>query len=436
MIMENLSKGLHMQDGTSNVHLSLDAYLDEAFRILGHDQNGQLAIILKNSDRKVEVELPLIRDDGSILVARGFRVQHNNALGPFKGGLRYHPSVDIAHSEILASIMTWKTALLGLPFGGAKGGIRINPRDFSVRELASLTRKYVEKMHSIIGPETDIPAPDVGTSEREMGWIVDAYSRMYGHQPNVVTGKNVLLGGITGRREATGRGVAIVTAWAAEAEGLDLRNATVAIQGFGNVGSQAALTLRNMGARIVMISDASGSICNQRGLDVERLINHLHPPGIKRSIRDCRDCIPCDALSDDSEAALFQDVDILIPAALEGVLHENNASRVKARLIVEGANFPVTAHAERVLTSKGIRIIPDILANAGGVTVSYFEWCQNRQGTLWNQERVFEELKFWMHRSWTNLLETKRQYACNYRQAAYAIAIDRVKQVLEMRGFD
>jgi glutamate dehydrogenase (NAD(P)+) len=420
----------------SSLNVSLDSCLDDAFRLLGYDQKGQLATILKNADRKIEVEIPLVRDDGSIMVIRGFRVQHNNALGPFKGGLRYHPSVDVDHSAMLASIMTWKTALLGLPFGGAKGGLRINPRDFSVRELSSLTKKYVEKMNGLIGPEMDIPAPDVGTSEREMGWIVDAYSRMHSHQPNVVTGKHPLLGGIAGRREATGRGVAILTGWAAAAEGLDIQSATVAIQGFGNVGSHAALTLHEMGARIVSVSDASGSLYNAKGLDIPKLVQRLHPNGEKKSLRECRECVAYDAVSDSSDDALYQSVDILIPAALEAVIQEHNASRVRARLIVEGANFPITPAADRILMDQGCLVIPDILANAGGVTVSYFEWCQNRQGTLWNKERVFQELDFWLQRAWNHVLEIKARYACSYRQAAYVIAIDRVKQVLEMRGFD
>jgi glutamate dehydrogenase (NAD(P)+) len=425
-----------MASEPASLNVSLDGCLDDAFGILGYDQNGQLATILKNADRKIEVEIPLVRDDGSIMVIRGFRVQHNNALGPFKGGLRYHPTVDVDHSAMLASIMTWKTALLGLPFGGAKGGLRINPRDFSERELASVTKKYVEKMNGLIGPEMDIPAPDVGTSEREMGWIVDAYSRMHGHQPNVVTGKNPLLGGINGRREATGRGVAIIACWAAAAEGLDIQGAKVAIQGFGNVGSHAALTLHEMGARIVSVSDASGSLYHPEGLDIPRLVQQLHPNDHKKSLRDCQDCVAYVSMSESSDDALYQKVDILIPAALEAVIQEHNAPRVQARLIVEGANFPVTPAADRILGDQGCHVIPDILANAGGVTVSYFEWCQNRQGTLWNRERVFQELEFWLQRGWNHVLEIKAKYACSYRQAAYVIAIERVKQVLEMRGFD
>ncbi|HYX35645.1 MAG TPA: Glu/Leu/Phe/Val dehydrogenase dimerization domain-containing protein [Oligoflexus sp.] len=424
-----------MEASISRVHNSLNAYLDEAFQFLKCRSDDAQAILLKNSDRKVEVEIPLIRDDGSILVVRGYRVQHNNALGPFKGGLRYHPSVDLEHSEILASLMTWKTALLGLPFGGAKGGLRINPRDFSTRELETLTKRYVEKMHMLLGPAIDIPAPDIGTGEREMGWITEAYSKIYGYQPSVVTGKNVLLGGIDGRTEATGRGVAVIAGWAAKEEGITIRNATVAIQGFGNVGMHAALTLKAMGARIVSVSDASGTIHLREGLDIDELIRWIHQPGTYNDMASVKNRVTSDRFSEDSEEALYQDVDILIPAAIEGVIHQDNVAKVKAPLIVEGANSPITVEAEKTLIGRKAHIIPDIMANAGGVTVSYFEWCQNRQGALWDRKHVFEELNQWLNRAWMTLLDEKKKFECSYRQAAYIIAVDRVRKVMEMRGF-
>jgi glutamate dehydrogenase (NAD(P)+) len=424
-----------MNADVSNVHNSLFEYLDHAFHSLGFDTRGQTAALLRNPDRKVEVELPLVRDDGSILVVPGFRVQHNNALGPFKGGLRFHPSVDLEHSEILASLMTWKTALLGIPFGGAKGGIKINPRQFSARELEALTKKYVEKMHMVLGPFVDIPAPDLGTSEREMGWIAEAWSKIYGYRPEVVTGKNVLLGGIDGRREATGRGVGIISCWAAAEEGIDIRNASVAIQGFGNVGSEAARYLQQAGARIVAVSDASGAIYKKEGLNIDELLQVYRKVDHYFRLLDCGNRIPCDAASDDGDFPLYQDVDILIPAALEGVIHQGNVQKVNARLIVEGANSPVTVEAARILHNRGIPIIPDIMANAGGVTVSYFEWSQNRQGMLWKREQVFAELEKWMQRAWHALLDIKRKRGWSYREAAYHLAVDRVHKVLSMRGF-
>jgi glutamate dehydrogenase (NAD(P)+) len=434
-VLSHHPEGACMNAGISNVHNSLVEYLDEAFHSLGFDTSGQTAALLRNPDRKVEVELPLVRDDGSILVVPGFRVQHNNALGPFKGGLRFHPSVDLAHSEILASLMTWKTALLGLPFGGAKGGIKISPREFSVRELEALTKKYVEKMHMILGPFVDIPAPDLGTGEREMGWIAEAWSKIYGYRPEVVTGKNVLLGGIDGRREATGHGVGIISCWAAAEEGIDIRNATVAIQGFGNVGSAAALYLQKAGARIVAVSDASGAIYKKDGLNIEELIQVYRKADRHYHLLDCGNRMSSDTVSEDGNFPLYQDVDILIPAALEGVIHQDNVQKVSARLIVEGANSPVTVEAARTLQKLGIPIIPDIMANAGGVTVSYFEWSQNRQGLLWKREQVFTELEKWMQRAWLALLDIKRQRGWNYREAAYYLAVDRVHKVLGMRGF-
>jgi glutamate dehydrogenase (NAD(P)+) len=346
-----------------------------------------------------------------------------------------HPGVDLEHSEILASLMTWKTALLNLPYGGGKGGIQLNPKDFKPHELEVVTKRFVEKMHMLMGPHLDIPAPDMGTGEREMGWIVDAYSKIYGYQPAVVTGKNVQLGGIEGRREATGQGVAMVTGWATEEEGIALENATVAIQGFGNVGSEAALKLKEMGARIVSISDVRGTISRREGLDVKQLVKLLFETREVESVVDCAREIACDSVSEDNEASLFYEADILIPAALEGAIHSDNVSQVKARLIVEGANSPLTLQADRALEAEGRIVIPDIMANAGGVTVSYFEWCQNLQGLPWERSQVYKELDRWLKRAWDQLIKVKKMYRCSYREAAYFIAVDRVKSVIEMRGF-
>lgn len=424
-----------MDASISIVQESLHRSLEYALDKLGYRDDEHLMQLLKSSDRRIEVELPLRLSDGRLMVLRGYRVQHNAARGPYKGGLRYHPSVDIEHCELLASLMTWKTALLDLPFGGGKGGIRINPKEFSRLELETITKRFVEKTHMLLGPHLDVPAPDVGTGEREMGWIVQAYSKIYGHRPEVVTGKSPLLGGIEGRREATGRGVALATAWASRAEGLPLEKARVAIHGFGNVGSVAALTLHSMGARIVAVSDSKTTLLRRDGLDLPELIRLRDETGSCPDLKACAAHIPCDSVLSDSAAPLTSDADILIPSALEGVVHEANADEIKARLIVEGANSPLTWQADHILSKKGVAIIPDIFANAGGVTVSYFEWCQNLQGGRWEREKVDHELELWMQRAWHTLSDVRTREHCSYRQAAFIIAVDRVKKVLDMRGF-
>lgn len=419
----------------SHIQESLNRSLEEALDSLGYREDEHLKQLLKSSDRRIEVELPLSLPDGRRLALRGYRVQHNAARGPYKGGLRFHPSVDIEHCELLASLMTWKAALLDLPFGGGKGGIRINPRDFSAYELEIITKRFVEKMHMLLGPHLDIPAPDLGTGEREMGWIVEAYSKIHGHRPEVVTGKHLLLGGIDGRREATGRGVALATAWASQAVKQSLKGARVAVHGFGNVGSVAALTLQEMGAKIVAVSDSKSTLLRREGLDVAALIRLRYESQECSDLKACAKQISCDEVRGDSAAPLSADADILIPSALEGVLHEANADQVKARLIVEGANSPLTWQADHIFAKKGVTVIPDIFANAGGVTVSYFEWCQNLQGGRWEREKVESELEAWMRRAWKTLSEVKEEKSCSYRQAAYMIAVERVKKVIDMRGF-
>ncbi|NIQ96919.1 MAG: Glu/Leu/Phe/Val dehydrogenase [Desulfuromonadales bacterium] len=405
-------------------------FLEAAFDLLDIDE--EMRQLLETPYREVLFELPLKRADGTICVFYGYRAQHDQSRGPFKGGLRFHPDVDMEHFVALASIMTWKTAVVDLPFGGAKGGINCDPSKLSRPELETLVKRYVERMDSLIGPDKDIPAPDMGSGAREMAWIVDAFAHRRGFNPGVVTGKPLELGGSLGRLEATGRGVAQITALATEAEGIDLDGATVAVQGFGNVGSHAALFLQQRGARIVAISDADGAIYHPSGLDAEAAARELHDHDQ-----------PSSALADldlegeqISNTELLQlDVDILIPSAIGGVIHKDNADDISARLIVEAANMPITCGAAPILEERGITVIPDILANAGGVIVSYLEWIQNRQRYRWAEERVTAELEKRLARAWHEVCAKAGEHGVRYRLAAYLIAVERVKRAVEMRGF-
>lgn len=405
-----------------------DTFLDEALRRLG--ASPEVRQLLRGPYREVKVELPLRRDDGDLAVFRGYRVQHDQARGPFKGGLRYHPEVDTDHFRGLGSVMTWKTALADVPFGGAKGGIDCDTHELSARELESLTKSFVDKIHELLGPNRDVPAPDVGTGPREMAWIVQQYSKRSGHEPGVVTGKPIQLGGSPGRVEATGRGVAMVTGWACEAHGIDLEGATVAIQGFGNVGSHAARFLAERGARVVALSDASGGIHRGDGLDVASLISQARATEGYVPVRDLD--ARGDALS--NEGLLALDVDVLIPAAIEGVLHGGNAADVAADLVVEAANLPTDCEAAAVLRDRGVPVVPDILANAGGVIVSYLEWVQNRERYRWDEERVNRELESFLQDAWRTVSERARSEGIGYRLAAYVTAAERVWEATRLRG--
>jgi len=379
----------------------------------------------------VSFELPLKRDDGSIALFNGYRVQHDQSRGPFKGGLRFHPDVDLDHFVALATLMTWKCALVNLPFGGAKGGVNCDPGELSEHELETLTKRLVERISMVIGPDHDIPAPDMGTGPREMAWILDAYAHQHGFTPGVVTGKPLELGGSFGRLEATGRGVAQVSALAAKAKGLELEQATVAIQGFGNVGSNAARFLSERGAKVVAVSDVSGGICNQQGLEIDRLIKAVHSANRPAALKDM------EGFGDDigSDQLLELEVDILIPAAIGHVITGENAAKVQAGLIVEAANMPIDCAGDTVLRDRGIMVVPDILANAGGVIVSYFEWVQNRQRYQWDEKQVTDELEQRLARAWHEVCERTGQDEADLRLAAYMIAIERVIKAIHLRGF-
>ncbi|MEE3338897.1 MAG: Glu/Leu/Phe/Val dehydrogenase dimerization domain-containing protein [Candidatus Latescibacterota bacterium] len=382
--------------------------------------------ILKTPFREVKVELPVRMDDGHIEVFLGYRVQHNGARGPMKGGLRFHPEVDFDEVRSLASLMTWKTALVNVPFGGAKGGITCDPWQMSQRELEVLTRRFTSRMGLAWGLHRDIPAPDVNTNAQVMAWIMDQYSQRYGYTPGIVTGKPLGLGGSPGREAATGKGVSIATREAARDFDIDLKGARVAIQGFGNVGSYTGKFLHEMGAQIVAVSDASGGLFAGDGLPVTELFDHTYK---HRTIEGFGQG---EALS--NEELITLDCDILIPAALGGVITQENANDVRAKMVVEAANSPITTIGDAILNDRGVIVVPDIFANAGGVTVSYFEWVQNIQAMTWEEDDVNQQLERIMVKAYRDVTDVMKQQSVPMRTAAFTIAIQRVADTEKMRG--
>jgi len=383
--------------------------------------------ILTHPKRQVMVSCPVQMDNGEIEVFTGYRVQYNITLGPAKGGIRYHPDVSLDEVTALAAWMTWKCAVAHIPFGGGKGGIVCDPTKMSRRELEALTRRYVAEIIDLIGPEKDVPAPDVNTNDQVMAWVMDTYSMHVGHTATaVVTGKPIEMGGSLGRREATGRGVMIVTREAAKHLGVDIQRATVAVQGFGNVGSVSADLLAKIGAKIVAVTDWKGGVYNPKGLDVARLIEYT------REHRTVEGFPGADHLTNDQLWPL--DVDILIPAALENQITMENAPKIKAKIVTEGANGPTTPDAHRYLHERGVFVIPDILANSGGVTTSYFEWVQDRYGYFWEEEEVNTRLEKKMCVAFDAVLQTSLKYKVDLRTGAYIVAIQRVSTVTKMRG--
>jgi glutamate dehydrogenase (NAD(P)+) len=385
-----------------------------------------LQVALKTPYREVMVELPLRLRGGEFRTFHGYRVQHSNDRGPMKGGLRYHPEVDLDEVRALASLMTWKTAVVDIPYGGAKGGIDCDPRTLDPKALERLTRTFVQRIHGFIGPHEDIPAPDVNTDPQIMAWIVDEYSKFHGYQPGVVTGKPVQLGGSEGRISATGRGVAVIAEHAAGDLGLDLRGAEVAIQGYGNVGSWTAHFLHALGARVVAVSDVEGGVFQGDGIDPERARTAAAEEGSVVALEGAERIT--------NEDLLALDVDVLVPAALGGVIRGDNARGVRARLVVEGANAPVTPAADEVLEERGVQVVPDILANAGGVTVSYFEWVQNLQQFRWRAERVDEELVRTLGTAYAAVRAVAEESGVPLRRAAFMLAIRRVAEAMQLRG--
>jgi len=382
------------------------------------DLDDNIRTILLTPRRSVKVKLIIEDDSGDLRSYTGYRVQHNSARGPMKGGLRYHPTMDEDHAAALAQLMTWKTAVVDVPFGGAKGGIDCDPRSMSDRELFEVTRQFVERTKEVIGPTVDIPAPDVNTNARVMGWIMSEYSKYAGFSPAVVTGKPLDLHGSLGREAATGRGVMDVLGHVLSDMDRSFDGLTVAVQGFGNVGSNAARLIADRGATIVAVADRTGGVANESGLDVEKLTmweaSHGGVAGFDGG----------EAF--DSDEIITWDAEVLIPAALEGAIHEGNANDVQASIVVEAANGPTTPEADAILTDKGVVVVPDILANAGGVTVSYFEWVQNIQGFRWTEERVNSELDATMRSAYEAVRGIGSDLAIDLRTAAFALAIQRV----------
>ena len=404
---------------------TVNRYVIEAAQTLKLDE--ALTSFLMTPDRQLRVEIPIIRDNGSLQVFIGYRIQHNDARGPFKGGLRYHPDVTDAEVCALASLMTWKTAIVDIPFGGAKGGIQVDTKTLSKLELERLTRRFTDIIDPVIGPNIDIPAPDVATNEQTMAWIMDQYSRSHGYTPAIVTGKPVSLGGSLGRAAATGLGVAFATREACMSFGIELKGATVVIQGFGKVGAHAATSLRDMGAKIIGISDVSGGHVNRNGIDLAEALRLQAANGSILGLKDGQ--------SVSNDELLATECDVLVPAALEDVFTEKNVDTIKTKLIVEGANAPTTFEADQIFEKRGIHVVPDILANAGGVTVSYFEWVQNLQQFRWELSEVNQRLERKMVQGFEAIKAKADEHRVTLRRGAFLLALDRVAEATKLRGF-
>jgi glutamate dehydrogenase (NAD(P)+) len=401
--------------------------IDESCNLAGIDQN--IADRLKRPKRALVVSVPVRMDDGSIHVFEGYRVQHNMTLGPGKGGIRYHQDVSLSEVAALATLMTMKCSLVGLPLGGAKGGVRVNPGLLSRAEKQALTRRYTVEIANVIGHDKDIPASDVGTDGQVMAWLMDTFSQIKGYAiPGVVTGKPVEIGGSLGREESTGRGVVFAAEEAAKILKIPMSSATtVAVHGFGKVGSIAAREIAALGTKVVAVSDVSGGIYNKNGLDIADCFAHVAQHG---SLKGYAKAEPIS-----NEALLELPVDILLPCAMENVIHKGNANNIKAKLISEGANGPITHEAHEMLSKKGIFIIPDILANAGGVIVSYFEWVQDIQSFFWQEEEVNSKLKNLMVKAFHEVYSTSQNLKCDMRKAAMARAMLRLEKAMLLRGF-
>jgi glutamate dehydrogenase (NAD(P)+) len=388
--------------------------------------SSAMSLRLRTPKREVKVECTIVLDDGSTATYVGFRVQHDDARGPMKGGIRYHPEVDPDEVNALASLMTWKTAVVDVPFGGAKGGINCSPRLMSQAELQRLTRSFVQGIHDVIGPEKDIPAPDMGTGAPTMAWIADEYAKFYGWQPGVVTGKPIELGGSYGRDAATGRGLVFALENYFAEVGRSITGTRFVVQGYGNVGAWTARLLAHAGGIITAISDVTGAVRNARGIDLTVLDAHIKQSGGVHGFGGGEE-FPAEQL-------LYEPCDVLVPAALGNVLRKDNAKEVRAGIILEGANHPTDPDADAIFDKNELVVLPDIYANAGGVTVSYFEWVQNIQRFRWDEARVNEELRQVMQTSWRTISAQARRHRCSFRGAAFAVALERVAGATQLRG--
>jgi glutamate dehydrogenase (NAD(P)+) len=412
-------------ENEKNPWLAAAARFDEAATRLKLDDGFRK--VLGTSTKEITVHIPVQMDDGRIEVFTGYRVQHSLARGPAKGGIRFAPDVTLDEVRALASWMTWKCAVVNIPFGGGKGGVIVDPHILSETELEKLTRRYTAEIIDLIGPERDVPAPDVNTNEKIMAWIMDTYSMHSRHTVTaVVTGKPLALGGSRGRPEATGRGCMMVTLKALHKLGMRPEDARVVIQGFGNVGGMAARLMSAKGFKIVSIVEYDGAVYNANGLDIAALMQHRKETGSITGFAGGEDM--------DRNEAMFLPCDVLVPAATENVIHSGNADKLRCKILCEGANGPTTPLADLVLADKGVFVIPDILANAGGVTVSYFEWVQDRQGFFWNEKMVNEELQQIMDEAFDAVVEYAEAHHVNNRIAAYMLALDRVVQAIKLRG--
>lgn len=400
--------------------------LDEAAELINLESG--MRDILANPKRVLTVSLPVKMDNGRIKVFTGFRSQHNDARGPFKGGIRYHPQVTIDEVKALSMWMTWKCAIADIPYGGGKGGIICNPKDMSEGELERLTRRYAYSIADIIGPRTDIPAPDVYTGGKEMAWIMDTYSALKGNfgQPEIITGKPLAIGGSLGRTEATGRGLTFTVREAAKELSIDLTKATVAIQGFGNAGQYAGQLLGDQGAKIVAVSDSKGAVYNKNGLNIESLRNHKEKNGSVSGCPDTKD-MP-------GEKIIETECTILVPAALENQITKKNASKISAKIVAEAANGPTTPEADEILFKNNVLLIPDILANGGGVTVSYFEWLQNLRREYWTESDVNDRLDKNISKAFSDVYKTHEKHGVNMRKASTLLAIEKVAEAMRIRG--
>ena len=403
----------------------VNVFLDRAAERLGLADG--VRDMLARPWRELRVSVPVRMDDGTIEVFNGYRIQHNGVRGPYKGGVRYHPEVDQEEVCALASLMTWKTAIVDIPFGGAKGGVQCDPRLLSTEELNRLTRRYTVNIEHFLAVNRDIPAPDLGTNAQTMAWMMDAYGQIHGYTPGIVTGKPVELGGSVGREQATGRGVVFVMRSAAADLGMDPEGARIVIQGFGNVGSWTARIAGELGCKVVAISDVNGGVHNDTGLDIDALVAHSEEAGTVVGFKDA-DYI-------DNDELLELDCEVLVPAAVGRVVNEDNAPRIRADLVVEAANHPVTPEADAILEDRGVIVIPDILVNAGGVIVSYFEWTQNLYQHKWTLDEVNEELDAIITKAYRTVRETAKSEGISYRDAAFLVGVGRVAEVSQLRGF-
>jgi glutamate dehydrogenase (NAD(P)+) len=400
-------------------------YFDDAAERLG--LRDDVAAVLKSSYREVTVQIPVLRGDGQIHVYQGFRVQHNGARGPYKGGVRFHPQVDLDEVRALASLMTWKTAIAGLPFGGAKGGVNCPAGEMSSGELQTVARSFMDKVEKVLGPNRDIPAPDVNTNAQTMAWMMDEYGKLHGHTPAAVTGKPISLEGSYGREAATGRGLVYLYEEAAPERDLEPEKTRFVVQGYGNVGSWAARLMQGLGCKMVGASDAYGAIRSDEGIDAYELAEHVREGGQVPEFEGV-DVVEPDEL-------LEVECEVFFPAALGGMIHADNADRLNCRMVIEGANSPTTPKADAILAENDIHVIPDVMANAGGVIVSYFEWVQNMQHLRWEEDEVNERLRKIMQRAYEDVRRKASEHEIPLRPAAYEVGIERVLEAAKARGY-